>query len=65
MIGGHYAFLTLERACNGKAMDGLNFLRDDVVDSEAVIDVQAILENERLEAEELGWLARPYGDGEL
>lgn len=51
VIGGHFAFLTLERACHGRAMDGLTFLNDDVVDSDVVIDVQGILEKERLE----GW----------
>lgn len=29
VIGGHFAFLTLERACNGKAMEGLKFLDRD------------------------------------
>ncbi|KAL2803075.1 hypothetical protein BJX63DRAFT_88100 [Aspergillus granulosus] len=26
VIGGHFAFLALQRACNGKAMEGLSFL---------------------------------------
>ena len=26
VVGGHFAFLALEKACNGKAMDGLDFL---------------------------------------
>ena len=26
VVGGHFAFLTLERACGGKAMEGLSFL---------------------------------------
>lgn len=26
VVGSHFAFLTLERACNGKAMEGLSFL---------------------------------------
>lgn len=26
VVGGHFAFLALERACGGKAMDGLAFL---------------------------------------
>ena len=26
VVGGHFAFLALERACGGKAMDGLRFL---------------------------------------
>ncbi|OJD12020.1 hypothetical protein AJ78_07323 [Emergomyces pasteurianus Ep9510] len=32
VIGGHFAFLALERACNGKAMAGLNFLEDEVLE---------------------------------
>ena len=26
VIGGHFAYLTLQRACGGKALDGLTFL---------------------------------------
>lgn len=33
VVGGHFAFLTLERACDGKAMDGLKFLDDTIVDN--------------------------------
>jgi hypothetical protein len=33
VIGGHFAFLTLERACDGRAMDGLKFLNDTIVDT--------------------------------
>lgn len=28
VVGGHFAFLALERACDGKAMDGLAFLNE-------------------------------------
>ncbi|EZF32210.1 hypothetical protein H109_05476 [Trichophyton interdigitale MR816] len=28
VVGGHFAFLALEKACNGKATDGLKFLDD-------------------------------------
>lgn len=28
VIGGHFAFLTLGKACGGKAMQGLGFLED-------------------------------------
>ena len=28
VVGGHFAFLALERACEGRAMDGLSFLED-------------------------------------
>ncbi|BDD57029.1 hypothetical protein MAP00_002435 [Monascus purpureus] len=33
VIGGHFAFLALERACEGRAMNGLEFL-DDLSDDE-------------------------------
>lgn len=26
VVGGHFAFLALERACQGKAIEGLSFL---------------------------------------
>ena len=29
VIGGHFAFLTLERACGGKAMEGLRFMEEE------------------------------------
>lgn len=29
VVGGHFAFLTLEKACDGKAMDGLKFLEEE------------------------------------
>lgn len=29
VVGGHFAFLALERACDGKAVDALDFLNDD------------------------------------
>lgn len=50
VIGGHFAFLTLGKACGGRAMEGLDFLRDDVVDREHQMDVQGLLELEVLEA---------------
>ena len=43
VIGGHFAFLTLERACGGKAMDGLKFL-DEPVEEEEMNRVQAAVE---------------------
>lgn len=49
VIGGHFAFLALQRACNGKAMEGLTFLNDDVVDKEVMMDVKSLLENEKFE----------------
>lgn len=29
VVGGHFAFLALERACGGKAVEGLAFLNED------------------------------------
>lgn len=29
VIGGSFAFLALERACDGRAVEGLSFLDDD------------------------------------
>ncbi len=29
MVGGHFAFLALERACGGKAVQALSFLDDE------------------------------------
>jgi hypothetical protein len=30
VVGGHFAFLALERACDGKAIAGLSFLNEGV-----------------------------------
>lgn len=49
VIGGHFAFLTLEKACGGKAVQGLDFLRDDVVDREIGMNVAGLMELEILE----------------
>ncbi|KAI4126135.1 MAG: hypothetical protein LQ338_003905 [Usnochroma carphineum] len=38
VTGGHFAFLTLDKACGGKAMDGLAFLDDDDVEKEAEVE---------------------------
>lgn len=40
VVGGHFAFLALERACGGRASEGLKFL-DDAVPVE--IDVEQAL----------------------
>lgn len=45
VVGGHFAFLALEQACDGKAVAGLDFLRDDVVGRDK-LDIQAVLEEE-------------------
>jgi hypothetical protein len=34
VVGGHFAFLALERACDGKAVGGLDFLNEVDVDVE-------------------------------
>lgn len=52
VVGGHFAFLALERACGGKAVDGLRFL--DEPESFATIDVEAALAVDMLENEETG-----------
>jgi hypothetical protein len=42
VVGGHFAFLALQRACGGKAMDGLSFLDDvDPADDEAAAEAAA------------------------
>jgi hypothetical protein len=37
VVGGHFAFLALQRACGGRAVEGLRFLDDDTY-SEGVDD---------------------------
>lgn len=44
MVGGHFAFLALERACGGKATEGLSFL--DAAEPKQ-FDVMALLEEDR------------------
>lgn len=34
VVGGHFAFLALERACDGRAVGGLDFLNEVDVDLE-------------------------------
>lgn len=61
VIGGHFAFLALERACGGRAMPGLSFL--DEVDEETMQSWSASAEAAAKE------FARPWklhhGDDEL
>lgn len=40
VVGGHFAYLALERACGGKAVEGLKFLDEAEPD---YIDVQQAL----------------------
>lgn len=41
VVGGHFAFLALERACGGKAVESLKFLDEE---EPAWLDIQGILE---------------------
>jgi len=38
VVGGHFAFLALQRACGGRAMDGLSFLNGNSTSSDASDD---------------------------
>lgn len=61
VIGGHFAFLALERACGGRAMKGLSFLDD--VDEETL---QIWAQSAQAAAEEFTHPSRNHhGDGEL
>ena len=48
VVGGHFAFLALGRACRGQAMDGLNFLEESEVKE---INVQDVLQDEVRQAQ--------------
>lgn len=56
VIGGHFAFLALQRACGGKAMEGLSFLDDVDPDADSLAEVAAA---------EFGRIRRPWLSGEL
>ncbi|KJR80362.1 uncharacterized protein SPSK_04957 [Sporothrix schenckii 1099-18] len=45
VVGGHFAFLALERACGGKAVEALAFLDDGLPPAE--LDVHAVLDADR------------------
>lgn len=47
VIGGHFAFLALERACGGKAVDGLKFLDEE--SSIPLLDVPELLRIDALD----------------
>jgi hypothetical protein len=49
VVGGHFAFLALERACGGKAVDGLRFL--DEASAIQDVDVAAALSSDLEEGE--------------
>ena len=44
VVGGHFAFLALERACGGKAVEALRFLDEK---PPAAVNVQRVLQAER------------------
>jgi hypothetical protein len=44
VVGGHFAFLALERACGGKAVEALRFLDEK---PPAAVDVERVLQVER------------------
>ncbi len=44
MVGGHFSFLALERACGGKAVEALEFLN---AEGAARINVQEALDADR------------------
>lgn len=61
VIGGHFAFLALQRACGGRAMPGLSFL--DEVDSESML---AWSQSAKAAVDEfVGPSRNHHGDGEL
>lgn len=63
VIGGHFAFLALKRACGGRAMEGLAFLDEMVDDGDLV---RAWDDSARVAAEEFVHPSRNHrGDGEL
>ncbi|KAL8951049.1 MAG: hypothetical protein Q9222_002942 [Ikaeria aurantiellina] len=49
VTGGHFAFLTLEKACGGKAMDGLPFSDEDEKDKEVLELEKKLREIESME----------------
>jgi hypothetical protein len=44
VVGGHFAFLALERACGGRAVEALRFLDEK---PPAAVNVERVLEVER------------------
>ena len=60
VVGGHFAFLALERACGGKAVEALRFMDDESVVNKKTIDVDAALKADLLEGlkknQEKGWV---------
>jgi len=52
VVGGHFAFLALERACGGKAVEALKFLDER---SPAVIDIEQVLKADMPDRKPGGW----------
>lgn len=61
VIGGHFAFLALHRACGGRAMEGLSFL--DNVDDDTMEEWSRSAQVAA--AEFLGPVGNHHGEGEL
>lgn len=55
VVGGHFAFLALERACGGKAVEALRFMDEEPAGKKAV-DVDEALKADMLEAKQKGWV---------
>ncbi|EAA32139.1 DUF1793-domain-containing protein [Neurospora crassa] len=55
VVGGHFAFLALERACGGKAVEALRFMDEEPAGKNAV-DVDEALKADMLEAKQKGWV---------
>lgn len=60
VVGGHFAFLALERACGGKAVEALRFM-DEEPAAKKMVDIDEALKADMLEAKRDGW-ARWVGD---
>ncbi|PYH76715.1 putative glutaminase [Aspergillus uvarum CBS 121591] len=59
VVGGHFAFLALQRACGGRAMDGLAFL--DGTDPDDSFSTTTLAEWEAAAAEAVTQLGEAYG----
>lgn len=56
VVGGHFAFLALERACGGKAVEALRFM-DEEPANKKTINVEEALKADMLEAKKMkGWV---------
>ena len=55
VVGGHFAFLALERACGGKAVEALRFMDEEPLNKK-MVDVDAALKADMLEGKRDGWV---------